>query len=50
MTEEQLDKIAEEYDWDDLMDALGMTKEEVLEVLYNNGLLDEDVLEELCPL
>ena len=50
MTEEQLDKIVAEYDWDYLLEELGLTKEDVFGILYESGMLSEDRLEELCPL
>ena len=50
MTEEQLERIAGDYDLEDLLEILGLTKEEVLVILYKAGMVDEEALEELCPL
>ncbi len=50
MTEEQLEKIAEGYDLEELLENFDLTKAEVLGILYESGMLDESILEELCPL
>lgn len=50
MTEEQLEKIADEYDLEELLENFDLTKADVLGILYESGMLDEDILEELCPL
>lgn len=50
MTQEQLEKIAEGYDLEELLEIFGLTNPEILGILYESGMLDEDILEELCPL
>ena len=50
MTEEQIEKIAEEYDLEELLYNFDLTKADVLGILYESGMLDESILEELCPL
>ena len=51
MTEDQLEKITEEYpDFIMLLEYFNLTPEEVFVILYESGNLDEELLEELCPL
>jgi hypothetical protein len=50
MTEEQLDLLVEYYAFDELLDLLGLTANEIIRILYEAGSLNEEILEELCPL
>ena len=51
MTEEQLEKIAESYpDFVALLEEFNLTPEEVFVILYESGMLNEELLEEMCPL
>jgi len=51
MTEEQLDRVAASWEsFEELLEEFNLTKEEVFGILYETGMLDEDLLEELCPL
>ena len=50
MTEDQLEKIVNEYSLPELSEIFGLTELEIFAILYSSGQLDEDILEELCPL
>jgi|DEB19_MinimDraft_3_1074340.scaffolds.fasta_scaffold496471_1 hypothetical protein len=45
MTEELWEKYADELTLEELLEEFDVTPEEALEVLFNEGLLDEELLE-----